>query len=109
MGFAEAVLKLSQIGFFQFFAPFALVFLLSLGILFRYKPFGDWKNNTTITMIYGIVSFLMALFVMLYGLNVYIEMFLAWVLGRAGILIIFLLVILIFAAFLKGGESLGGG
>jgi hypothetical protein len=58
-------------------------------------------------MIYAITSFLVALFVLLFGLNVYIEMFLAWVLGRAGLIVILLFAGLIIAAFGMGGSKLG--
>ena len=107
MGFAETVLRLSQMGFYNFFAPFAIVFTVTLGILMKSKPFGDWEKSTAIMLIYGVISFMIALFVMLYGLNVYIEMFLAWVLGRAGLILIIILSAIIIAAFLggeKGGE-----
>ncbi len=107
MGFEVLPLKLSQMGFFNFFAPFALVFLIVMGLLMKYKPFGEWKNSTAMSMIYGVLSFLIALFVMLYGLNVYIEMFLAWILGRAGLIIILLLMALLIGAFVKGGSDLG--
>ena len=108
MGFEYLPLKLSELGFFNFFAPFALVFLITLGILLKYKPFGEWKDSTAIQLSYGIVSFIVALFVTLYGLHVYIEMFLAWTLGRAGLIIILLLMAVIIAAIAKGGEKLGG-
>ena len=107
MGFAEAVIALSERGIFQFFLPFALVFAIVYGILLKYKPFGEYKDNTAIALIYGIIAFGTALFVLLYGLNVYIENFLAWVLGRAGLILILILAAIIIAAFMKGGEKLG--
>ncbi len=107
MGIAEVVAKAASMGFYQFFAPFALVFLLTYGVLLKFKPFGDWKDNTAVSMIYGVVSFLVGTFVLLFGLNVYIETFLAWVLGRAGIIMILLLAGLIIAAFGFGGSKLG--
>ncbi|HDR53663.1 MAG TPA: hypothetical protein ENN60_03275 [archaeon] len=108
MGFAEAVMKLSEFGFFQFFAPFALFFMVLYGVLLKYKPFGEWKDHPVVSMIYGLTSFLVALFIMLYGLNVYIENFLAWVLGRAGIVLILILAVVVISAFVKGGSDLGG-
>ena len=108
MAVSDAVVRLVEFGFFQFIAPFSLIFLLTYGILLRYKPFGDWKDNTTIAMIYGISSFLAASFVLLFGLNVYIEQFLAWVLGRAGIIVILLFAGLIIAAFGMQGSKLEG-
>ena len=109
MGIAETVAAMASRGFFQFFAPFALVFLLVYGVLLKFKPFGEWKGegNTAVSMIYAITSFLMATFVLLFGLNVYIEMFLAWVLGRAGIIIILLFAAIIIAAFGSSGGKLG--
>lgn len=109
MGIAESVAWLASVGFYQFFAPFALVFLLTYGVLLKYKPFGDWKGdgNTAVSMIYAITSLLMGAFVLLFGLNVYVEMFLAWVLGRAGIIIILLLAAMIIGAFGFGGGKFG--
>ena len=108
MGFAEMTMKLAELGIFQFFIPFALFFMILYGVLLKYKPFGDWKDNTVISMIYGLISFLVALFIMLYGLNVYIESFLTWVLGRLGLILILVLAIIVIAAFTKGGSELGG-
>ena len=113
MAFAEGVARLVESGFFQFFAPFALVFSIVMGVLLKYKPFGNWKNDegktNIIFLIYFVISFLTGLFVMVYGLNVYIEAFLAWTLGRAGLILILLMVAIIIAAFSKGGgENLGG-
>ena len=108
MAISDIVIKGVEAGFFQFIAPFALVFLLIYGVLLKTKPFGDWKDNTAISMIYGISSFLIATFVLLFGLNVYLENFLAWILGRAGIIIILLFAGIIIAAFGKGGSNLGG-
>ena len=99
---------LSKTAFYEIYAPFGLVFLIAFGLFLRYKPFGDWSNNNVILLIYGILSFLIGLFVMLFALNVYIEMFLAWVIGRGGIILILILMALLIAAFLKGGENLGG-
>ena len=107
MGFAEAVIKLAEFGLFQFFIPFALFFMILYGVFLRYKPFGDWKDNTIISMIYGLTSFFVALFIMLYGLNVYIENFLTWVLGRLGLVLILVLAVIVIAAFSKGGSELG--
>ena len=107
MGIADVIAGAVEFGFFQFFAPFALVFLLTYGVLLKYKPFGDWqgKDNTGVSMIYAVTSFLMGAFVLLFGLNIYIETFLAWILGRAGIIIILLFAALIIAAFgMEGGK-----
>ena len=107
MGFAEMITTLAGIGIFQFFIPFALFFMILYGVLLKYKPFGDWKDNTAVSIIYGLLSFLVALFIMLYGLNVYLENFLAWVLGRLGIILILILAIIVISAFTKGGSDLG--
>lgn len=110
MAIADMIIRMSEIGFFQFFAPFALVFLLTYGVLLKMKPFGDWKgkDNRGVSYIYAITSFIVGTFVLLFGLNIYIEQFLAWVLGRAGVIIILLFAALIIAAFGKsGGENLG--
>jgi|GEM_PF-2828363 len=108
MAISDVIIKAVEFGFFQFFAPFALVFLLTYGVLLKYKPFGDWRGeggSTAISMIYAVTSFLMGAFVLLFGLNVYIETFLAWVLGRAGVIIILLFAALIIAAFgMEGGK-----
>ena len=106
MAMEDSVLWLSENGFFQFFAPFALVFLLVYGTLLKSKPFGEYKDNTAISWIYAITAFLSGAFVLLFGLNVYIETFLAWVLGRAGIIIILLFAALIISAF--GRSGMGG-
>jgi hypothetical protein len=107
VGIAETVAWLASNGFYQFFAPFALVFLLTYGVLLKFKPFGDYKDNAAVSIIYGVTAFLMGMFVLLFGLNVYIEQFLAWVLGRAGIIIILLLAGLIIAGFGFGGGKMG--
>ena len=97
MGFAETILWMAQQGLFQFFFPFALVFVILYALLIKYKILGEGKE-----LLSGIVAFIVALFLMLYGLNVYIANFLAWVLGRAGILLILLLMGLVIAAFVQG-------
>ncbi|MBR9680115.1 MAG: hypothetical protein GOU99_03645 [Candidatus Altiarchaeota archaeon] len=102
MGFAEIVLEMAKLGLFQFFFPFALVFIILYALLLKYKILGDDKGVMS-----GAVAFIISLFLMLYGVNVYIANFLAWVLGRAGILIILLLMGLVIAAFVK--EQAGGG
>lgn len=110
MAIEDVVMKAVEFGFFQFFAPFALIFLLTYGVLLKFKPFGDWRGesgSTAISMIYAVTSFLMGAFVLLFGLNVYIETFLAWVLGRAGVIIILLFAALIIAAFGMEGGKLG--
>ena len=107
MGFAEMTMKLAEVGIFQFFIPFALFFMILYGVFLRYKPFGDWKDNTTISIIYGLTSFLISLFIMLYGLNVYLENFFTWVFGRLGIILMLILVIIVIASFTKGGSELG--
>jgi len=111
MAMEDVILWLSENGFFQFFAPFALVFLLVYGTLLKTKPFGDYKgdDNKAISWIYAITSFLSGAFVLLFGLNVYIETFLAWVLGRAGIIIILLFAALIISAFGKNAMEKEGG
>ena len=76
-------------------------------MLLKYKPFGEWKDNTAIQLIYGIISLLFSLFVMFYGLNVYIGMFLTWVIGRGGLILILLLMGIVIAALAKGGEKIG--
>ncbi|MBR9689500.1 MAG: hypothetical protein GOV01_01210 [Candidatus Altiarchaeota archaeon] len=110
MGIADVVVKMVEVGFFQFFAPFALVFLLTYGVLLKFKPFGEWKGaeNRGVSMIYAITAFLMGTFVLLFGLNTYIETFLAWVLGRMGIIIILLFAAIIIAAFGMQGSKMGG-
>ena len=108
MSIPDIVIKGVELGFFQFIIPFVLVFLLVYGILLKTKPFGDWKDSGALSMIYGISAFLVATFVLLFGLNVYIEQFLAWVLGRVGIIIILLFAALIISAFGNQGSKLGG-
>ncbi len=105
MAMEDIILWLSEKGFYQFFAPFALVFLLVYGTLLKTKPFGEYKDNSAISWIYAITSFLAGAFVLLFGLNIYIETFLAWVLGRAGIIIILLFAALIISAFGRSGMS----
>ncbi len=101
MGFAEVILWAVEKGIFQFFLPFALVFLITYAIVLKLKLFGDKTE-----LLGGILSFFIALFVMLYGLNVYIEQFLAWTLGRGGLFLILILFGLIVYGFSKmGGES----
>ena len=107
MGFAEMTIKLAEVGIFQFFIPFALFFMILYGVFLRYKPFGEWKDNTTISMIYGLTSFMIALFIMLYGLNAYLENFFAWVFGRLGVILMLILAVIIVSAFAKGGSELG--
>lgn len=99
-------MKLAEVGIFQFFIPFALFFMILYGVFLRYKPFGDWKDNTVISMIYGMMSFLIALFIMLYGLNTYLENFFAWFFGRLGVILMLILAVIVIAAFVKGGSEI---
>ncbi len=109
MGFAEAVIAAAQKGVFQFFLPFAIYFLVLIGVFFKFKPFGEWEEKPFIQLVYGLLSFFIALFIMLYGLDVYIEKFLAWVFGRAGILLMILVVAFALAAMFRAGAGGGEG
>jgi hypothetical protein len=109
MAISDVVIWLVDKGFFQFFAPFALTFVIVYGVLIKTKIFGDDKDKkTALDIIYAVIAFVSALFVLLFGLNVYIEMFLAWVLGRMGILLILVLAGFVIYAFAKGGLDSGG-
>ncbi len=83
-------------------------FLLIYGILLKTRPFtADKKKEDTaaIKMIYSITSFLMASLVLVFGLNVYIELFLAWVIGRAALVIILLVMGLVIMSLMNEGAK----
>jgi hypothetical protein len=62
----NVISSLNNIGIFQFFLPFIILFAVVYGILNKSKIFGDPEKDKGVNRINAIISFASAAFVMLY-------------------------------------------
>lgn len=100
--FADVVANLQDIGIFKFFLPFILMFAIFYGLLSKTKIFGDQKDDPQVVKINAIVSFVAAMFIMIFpttnsfvmgGVDFAIDTFLGQFVGGA---LIFFVVIIVF-------------
>jgi|GEM_PF-517483 len=66
MGLSEVIQLWKDYGVFEFYLPFVLMFTIFYGLLNKSKIFGDPKTERQATNINVVVSFVAALFVMVY-------------------------------------------
>lgn len=117
--FADVVANLQDIGIFKFFLPFILMFAIFYGLLSKTKIFGDPSKDAGVTKINAIVSFVAAMFIMIFpttntfvmgGVNFAIDTFLGQFVGGALIffvvVIVFLMILFMIASpFKKEGDK----
>jgi hypothetical protein len=103
---ADVVANLQDVGVFKFFLPFILMFAIFYGLLTKTKIFGDPKDDPGVTKINAIVSFVAAMFIMIFpttnslvyqGMDFAIDTFLGQFVGGA---LIFFVIIIVFLMIL---------
>ncbi len=110
---ADVVTNLENVGIFEFFLPFILLFAVFYGMMMKTKIFGDHKADTHVVKINAIVSFCAAAFIMLYPtthaavfeLTDYLANFIGGTLIYVLAIIVFMIVMFMIATPLKGGEA----
>ncbi len=109
----DVITNLENIGIFQFFLPFILLFAVFYGVLSKTKIFGNQKDDPNVNKINAIVSFAAAAFIMLYPatsvavftLTDYLANFVGGTLIYVFAILAFLLVMFMIAVPLGGGEG----
>ena len=96
--FGRALLKLEELGFFDYLLPFLIIFAMIFGILSRVKVFGDNKG------IDAIIAVSVGLMVLQLG---FVSEFFTELFPRVGIGITVILVILIFLGLFMDPDSGG--
>lgn len=110
---ADVVTNLQNIGIFQFFLPFIILFAVFYGMLSKTKIFGNVKDDPNVNKINAIVSFAAAAFIMLYPatstavftLTDYLANFVGGTLIYVFAILAFMLVMFMIATPLGGGEA----
>lgn len=110
---SDVITNLENVGIFEFFLPFILLFAVFYGMMMKTKIFGDHKTDTHVTKINAIVSFCAAAFIMLYPtthaavfeLTDYLANFIGGTLIYVLAIIVFMIVMFMIATPLKGGEA----
>jgi hypothetical protein len=95
--FGTMIANLQAAGFYSYILPFALIFAVVFAVLKGTKIVDD--------MTAFIIALVVALFSMLFLSTVPIVGFLAFFFGRIGIVIVILLVIYMFYAYMSRGEE----
>lgn len=63
---ADVVTNLQNVGIFQFFLPFIILFAIFYGMLTKTRIFGNPKEDAGVNKINAVISFAAAAFIMLY-------------------------------------------
>lgn len=114
---ADVVANLQNIGVFKFFLPFILMFAIFYGLLSKTHIFGNPKDDPGVVKINAIVSFVAAMFIMIFpttnslvygATNFAIDTFLGQFVGGALIffvvIIVFLMILFMIATPLNEGK-----
>lgn len=103
-GFQDVIGTLKDIGVFQFYLPFLLVFAILYGLLLKTKIFGE-QNKGLVT----VIALAAAGFIMVYTpVGITFSQFLANFFGNVVVVILTVIVIIIFTSMLKeGGFDIG--
>jgi hypothetical protein len=97
--FETVILKLKDLGFFQFFLPFIFSAAVFYGLLRKSQIFGDAKQNITINAIVSMVAaFMVWAYPIIAGINIETQMATFWTLSMIAALPI--IVTLLFVGFI---------
>ena len=107
--FETVILKLKDLGFFQFLLPFMLSSAIFYGLLRKSRLFGEPEKNITVNAVISLtIAFMIWASPIILGINLQESLSKFFVQGMIGTLIILLGLMAAGAAFPKGlGETLG--
>jgi hypothetical protein len=107
----NVVANLQNVGIFQFFLPFILIFAVVYGMLTKLKIFGNPKDDPGANKINAIVAFAFAAFIMVYPTTSLAVMDMTQFLANmaAGTLIYIVTIIAFLVVMFMVATSLGGG
>lgn len=110
---ADVIANLQNVGIFQFFLPFIILFAVMYGMLTKTRIFGNPKEDPGVNRINAIISFAAACFIMLYPTTgtavLHLSDFLANIFAGTLIYVVtiiaFLIVMFMIATPLNKGEA----
>lgn len=97
--FGEMVANLQERGFYQFVLPFLLIFVLSYAAFNRLKLFPEDQQSMS-----ALLALVIAFFSTGYLATVQVEAFFASFMSRAGILLVFVVMGMLFYSFAGGSK-----